>query len=153
MTDAAAAPGKPGLAISPLAVPLPEMGVIDGVRLAIGHAGFYRHERPDLLLMAFDPGATAAGGTSSADAPAAPAAETSAKRPVPRVSRRAPCRLMSCLVMVRAHPAAGRPAGVSHFGYSPPAGHRPGLRPRPVALPACPRSRQRSRQSRVPCAP
>ena len=61
MTDAAAAPGKPGLAISPLAVPLPEMGVIDGVRLAIGHAGFYRHERPDLLLMAFDPGATAAG--------------------------------------------------------------------------------------------
>ena len=61
MSDAAAAPGKPGLAISPLAVPLPALGVIDGVRLATGRAGFYKHDRPDLLLMAFDAGTTAAG--------------------------------------------------------------------------------------------
>ena len=54
-------PGKPGLAVSPLAVPFPEMGVIEGVELAIGRAGFYKHERPDLLLMRFAEGTTAAG--------------------------------------------------------------------------------------------
>ncbi|MEW6596759.1 MAG: bifunctional glutamate N-acetyltransferase/amino-acid acetyltransferase ArgJ [Pseudomonadota bacterium] len=63
MTDANNAPaaGKPGLAISPLAVPLPAMGEVQGVRLAVGRAGFYKHERDDLLLMAFDAGTTAAG--------------------------------------------------------------------------------------------
>ena len=54
-------PGKPGLSVSPLAVALPAFGRIAGVRLAVGRAGFYKHERPDLLLMAFDDGATAAG--------------------------------------------------------------------------------------------
>ena len=58
---AASAPGKPGLAISPLAVDLPDFGTIAGVRLATGRAGFYKHERPDLLLMAFEPGSTVAG--------------------------------------------------------------------------------------------
>jgi glutamate N-acetyltransferase / amino-acid N-acetyltransferase len=61
MTDPAAAPGKPGLLVSPLAVSLPDFGTVEGVRLATGRAGFYRHERPDLLLMTFDEGATAAG--------------------------------------------------------------------------------------------
>ena len=57
----AVAPGKPGLARSPLAVDLPEFGVIAGVQLAIGRAGFYRHDRPDLLLMTFDDGSVAGG--------------------------------------------------------------------------------------------
>ncbi len=60
MTDAPA-PGKPGLMISPLAVALPDFPQIDGVRLSTGRAGFYKHQRPDLLLMAFDEGSTAAG--------------------------------------------------------------------------------------------
>ncbi len=55
------APGKPGLTVSPLAVPLPKLGPIAGVRLAIARAGFYKHERPDLLVMAFDEGAACAG--------------------------------------------------------------------------------------------
>ena len=53
--------GKPGLTVSPLAVPLPKLGEIAGVRLAIARAGFYKHERPDLLVMAFDEGTTCAG--------------------------------------------------------------------------------------------
>lgn len=53
--------GKPGLAISPLKVELPAMPPVGGVRLSIARAGFYKHERPDLLLMAFDEGTTAAG--------------------------------------------------------------------------------------------
>lgn len=63
MTEVSDTPaaGKPGLAISPLAVALPGMGEVRGVRLAVGRAGFYKHERPDLLLMAFDEGTTAAG--------------------------------------------------------------------------------------------
>jgi glutamate N-acetyltransferase/amino-acid N-acetyltransferase len=55
------APGKPGLNISPLAVPLPQLGAVAGVRLSIGRAGFYKHERPDLLVMAFDEGTSCAG--------------------------------------------------------------------------------------------
>ena len=33
--------GKPGLAVSPLAVPFPELGTIAGVEIATGRAGFY----------------------------------------------------------------------------------------------------------------
>lgn len=59
---AAAAPtGKPGLAVSPLAVPFPAIAPIGGVELATGRAGFYKHERDDLLVMRFAPGTTAAG--------------------------------------------------------------------------------------------
>lgn len=58
--DAPAA-GKPGLLISPLAVPLPKMAPIAGVELASGRAGFYKHERPDVLLMRFVEGTTCAG--------------------------------------------------------------------------------------------
>ncbi|WP_040308591.1 bifunctional glutamate N-acetyltransferase/amino-acid acetyltransferase ArgJ [Asticcacaulis biprosthecium] len=58
---AAAAPGKPGLAISPLAVPLPEMPPVGGVQIATDRAGFYKHERKDVLLMKFAEGTTCAG--------------------------------------------------------------------------------------------
>lgn len=68
-TPAAAAPakpastgaGKPGLAISPLAVPFPVIPPIAGVEIATGRAGFYKHEREDLLLMRFAEGTSAAG--------------------------------------------------------------------------------------------
>jgi glutamate N-acetyltransferase/amino-acid N-acetyltransferase len=57
----AGGPGKPGLAVSPLAVPLPAMPPVGGVRLATARAGFYKHDRKDTLLMAFAEGTTAAG--------------------------------------------------------------------------------------------
>jgi len=53
--------GKPGLARSPNAVPMPAIPPIAGVELAIGRAGLYKHERPDVLLMRFAEGATCAG--------------------------------------------------------------------------------------------
>lgn len=53
--------GKPGLAISPLAVPFPKIPPIAGVEIATGRAGFYKHEREDLLLMRFAEGTSAAG--------------------------------------------------------------------------------------------
>ena len=52
---------KSKLPVSPLAVPFPEIGEIAGVRLGIGRAGFYKRKRPDLVLMAFEPGTNAAG--------------------------------------------------------------------------------------------
>ncbi|MDP3659196.1 MAG: bifunctional glutamate N-acetyltransferase/amino-acid acetyltransferase ArgJ [Phenylobacterium sp.] len=55
------APANSALPISPLAVPFPAMPPIAGVELATGRAGFYKHEREDLLLMRFAKGATAAG--------------------------------------------------------------------------------------------
>jgi len=53
-------PGKPGLMISPLAVPFPAMPPIAGVELAAGRAGFYKDVR-DVLLMRFPDGATCGG--------------------------------------------------------------------------------------------
>ncbi|MEM9966258.1 MAG: bifunctional glutamate N-acetyltransferase/amino-acid acetyltransferase ArgJ [Asticcacaulis sp.] len=53
--------GKPGLAVSPLAVPLPAMPPVGGVEIAIAQAGFYKHARPDLMVMKFAEGTTAAG--------------------------------------------------------------------------------------------
>jgi glutamate N-acetyltransferase/amino-acid N-acetyltransferase len=53
--------GKPGLTRSPNAVPMPTMSPIAGVELAIGRAGLYKHERPDVLLMGFAEGTTCAG--------------------------------------------------------------------------------------------
>ena len=58
---AATSAGKPGLAISPLAVPFPTIPPIAGVEIATGRAGFYKHEREDLLLMRFAEGTSAAG--------------------------------------------------------------------------------------------
>ncbi len=56
-----AAPGKPGLAVSPLAVPLPDMPPVGGVQLACDRAGFYKHDRKDVLLMQFAEDTTCAG--------------------------------------------------------------------------------------------
>jgi glutamate N-acetyltransferase/amino-acid N-acetyltransferase len=58
---AASTPGKPGLQVSPLAVPFPAIPPIGGVEIATGRAGFYKHERPDLLVMKFAAGTTCAG--------------------------------------------------------------------------------------------
>ena len=53
--------GKPGLAISPLAVPFPDIPPIGGVRIATARAGFYKHERDDLVVFNFARGTTCAG--------------------------------------------------------------------------------------------
>jgi glutamate N-acetyltransferase/amino-acid N-acetyltransferase len=58
---ATVAPGKPGLQVSPLAVPFPVIPPIGGVEIAIGRAGFYKHDRPDLLVMKFAEGTSCAG--------------------------------------------------------------------------------------------
>ena len=54
-------PGKPGIQISPLAVPFPKLEPIAGVLLGVGRAGFYRHQRDDLLIMRFAEGTSVAG--------------------------------------------------------------------------------------------
>jgi glutamate N-acetyltransferase/amino-acid N-acetyltransferase len=54
-------PGKPGLAVSPLAVPFPEIGEIAGVELSVARAGFYKHVREDVVLMRFAEGTACAG--------------------------------------------------------------------------------------------
>ena len=61
--DATAAPatGKPGLDVSPLAVPFPRIAPIKGVEIAVGRAGFYKHTRNDLVVFRFAPGTTCAG--------------------------------------------------------------------------------------------
>ena len=63
MTDpsAPASAGKPGLAISPLAVPFPHIGTVGGVQLATARAGFYKHAREDVLVMRFAAGTSCAG--------------------------------------------------------------------------------------------
>ncbi|WP_426029113.1 bifunctional glutamate N-acetyltransferase/amino-acid acetyltransferase ArgJ [Brevundimonas sp. TWP2-3-4b2] len=58
---APAAPGKPGLEISPLAVPFPTIPPIGGVEIATARAGFYKHERDDLVVFRFARGTTCAG--------------------------------------------------------------------------------------------
>jgi glutamate N-acetyltransferase/amino-acid N-acetyltransferase len=55
-----AAPGK-AMPVSPLAVPFPRMPPIAGVELATARAGFYKHEREDLLVLSFPEGASCAG--------------------------------------------------------------------------------------------
>jgi glutamate N-acetyltransferase/amino-acid N-acetyltransferase len=59
--EAPAAPAKAALPVSPLAVPFPRIPPIDGVEIATGRAGFYKHEREDLLVMRFAEGTSAAG--------------------------------------------------------------------------------------------
>jgi len=58
---AAPAPGKPGLQVSPLAVPFPAIPPIGGVEIATGRAGFYKHERDDLVVFSFARGTSCAG--------------------------------------------------------------------------------------------
>ena len=52
---------KSAMPISPLAVVFPRMPPIKGVVMASGRAGFYKHERDDLLVMSFPDGASCAG--------------------------------------------------------------------------------------------
>ena len=52
---------KAAMLVSPLAVPLPAMPPIRGVTMATGRAGFYKHERDDLLVMTFPDGASCTG--------------------------------------------------------------------------------------------
>ena len=61
MTDPVPAAAKAGLAVSPLAVPFPDMGEVGGVVLAAASGGFYKHVRDDVVLMRFDPAAACAG--------------------------------------------------------------------------------------------
>ena len=61
MTDPTPAAGKPGLAVSPLAVPFPAVGEVGGVALSAASGGFYKHARDDVVLMRFDPAAACAG--------------------------------------------------------------------------------------------
>ena len=49
------------LPISPNAVPFPDIPPIAGADIAVGRAGFYKHERNDVLLMRFAEGTTCAG--------------------------------------------------------------------------------------------
>ncbi|HEV2532318.1 bifunctional glutamate N-acetyltransferase/amino-acid acetyltransferase ArgJ [Phenylobacterium sp.] len=60
-TAPAAPASKSAMPVSPLAVPFPAIPPIAGVELATGRAGFYKHERDDLLVMRFPQGASAAG--------------------------------------------------------------------------------------------
>jgi glutamate N-acetyltransferase/amino-acid N-acetyltransferase len=55
------APNKGAMPVSPNAVPFPRIPPIAGVELAVGRAGFYKHERDDLMVMHFPEGASAAG--------------------------------------------------------------------------------------------
>ncbi|MBS0331483.1 MAG: bifunctional ornithine acetyltransferase/N-acetylglutamate synthase, partial [Proteobacteria bacterium] len=52
---------KDATPVSPLAVPFPKMPPIAGVEMATARAGFYKHEREDLLVMRFPDGASCAG--------------------------------------------------------------------------------------------
>ena len=53
--------GKPGLAVSPLAVPFPPIPPVAGCEMATARAGFYKHERDDLVVFHFPQGASCAG--------------------------------------------------------------------------------------------
>ena len=57
----APAAGKPGLKVSPLAVPFPAIPPVGGVEIATARAGFYKHERDDLVVFHFPQGASCAG--------------------------------------------------------------------------------------------
>ncbi len=52
---------KTAMPVSPLAVPFPRMEPIRGLTMATGRAGFYKHERDDLLVFSFPDGASCAG--------------------------------------------------------------------------------------------
>jgi glutamate N-acetyltransferase/amino-acid N-acetyltransferase len=57
----AVAPGSSGPAVSPLAVPLPELPAIEGVRLATAQAGVKTVGRTDVMLVDLAPGTAVAG--------------------------------------------------------------------------------------------
>ena len=61
-----------GTPVSPLAVPLPDLAPVAGVRLAAGAAGIRYTGRTDLFLAAFAPGTTVAGVFTRNRCPGAP---------------------------------------------------------------------------------
>ncbi|MGH7121025.1 MAG: bifunctional glutamate N-acetyltransferase/amino-acid acetyltransferase ArgJ [Acetobacteraceae bacterium] len=58
--------------VSPLAVPLPELPSVPGVRLAAGAAGIRHQNRPDLMLAELSPATTVAGVFTRNRCPGAP---------------------------------------------------------------------------------
>ncbi len=60
------------LAVSPLALPLPELPVVGGVRFATAEAGIRYRGRTDVLLADFAPGTTVAGVFTRNKCPGAP---------------------------------------------------------------------------------
>jgi glutamate N-acetyltransferase/amino-acid N-acetyltransferase len=58
--------------ISPLALPLPALPAVAGVRMAVGEAGIRYHGRADVLLAAFAEGTTVAGVFTRNQCPGAP---------------------------------------------------------------------------------
>ncbi len=60
------------IATSPLALPLPELAPVGGVRLAVGEAGIRYKGRPDVLLAEFAEGTTVAGVFTKNLCPGAP---------------------------------------------------------------------------------
>jgi len=58
--------------LSPLALPLPELAPVDGVRLAVGEAGIRYKGRTDILLAEFAEGTTVAGVFTKNLCPGAP---------------------------------------------------------------------------------
>ena len=58
--------------VSPLAVPLPPLPTVAGVRLGVAAAGLRYQGRPDVMMMAFAPGTTVAGVFTSNKVPGAP---------------------------------------------------------------------------------
>lgn len=60
------------LPVSPLALPLPELGLVRGVRLGAIAAGIRYKGRTDLVLAEFDPGTTVAGVFTRSKCPGAP---------------------------------------------------------------------------------
>src|SRR5882672_597322 len=68
----AAAPPEPADGVSPLAVPLPELPPLAGVRLNAAAAGIRYKERTDLVMMEVPAGSTAAGVFTSNKCPGAP---------------------------------------------------------------------------------
>lgn len=62
----------PALPVSPLALPLPELPPVKGVRLAAGEAGIRYKDRPDVVLAEFSAGTTVAGVFTRNLCPGAP---------------------------------------------------------------------------------
>src|SRR3954464_849885 len=58
--------------VSPLAVPLPELAPLAGVRLGAAAAGIRYQGRTDLVMMELAPGSTVAGVFTSSKCPGAP---------------------------------------------------------------------------------
>lgn len=55
------APGKPGLAVSPLATPFPELKTPPDTRIGVASAGLYGRPRPDVFVLRFRRSVSAAG--------------------------------------------------------------------------------------------